>query len=121
MSVVETFSRGVEDRMRKDGWVEVIVPILMPFFMSMIEQCLNNRQALADYAKGTRNRRQAIQLRLAARSTVSEAGVRGPIRIGRATSALVDAIHAELDVASGMDGSGTDIYQDAIDEAFSYE
>jgi len=117
--VLHDFAASVEDRVKRDGWMEIVIPMLIPLFTQLIEQCLNNRSALASYAEGRRGWMQQAQLRLACRSTVSEAGIRGPLRVGRATTALVDAIHAELTEVAAKASGGDDIFQMAIDEARS--
>ena len=115
--ILHDFAASVEDRVKRDGWMEIIIPLLIPLFTQLIEQCLNNRSALAAYAEGRRGWLQQAQLRLACRSTVSEAGIRGPLRVGRATTALVEAIHAELTETAAKASGDNDIYQMAIDEA----
>ena len=115
--ILHDFAGAVEDRVKRDGWMEIVIPLLIPLFTQLIEQCMNNRDALASYAEGRRGWMQQSRLRMACRSTVSEAGIRGPMRVGRATTALVEAIHAELtETAAKASGDG-DIFQMAIDEA----
>jgi hypothetical protein len=108
------FSLGVTGRMQRDGWVEIIVPIVMPLIAALIERCLNNRNALMGYVEGQDRTigRQSV-LRLQARSVAAEAGVR-LMRRGAFARDLVNAIHAECDACSQrMSG---DVYAEALAE-----
>jgi len=111
---VYEFSLGVTGRMQRDGWVEIIVPIVMPLIAALIERCLNNQNALMGYVEGTgRSIGRETVLRIQARSVAAEAGVKLRQR-GAFARDLVAAIHAECDACSQrMSG---DVYAEALAE-----
>jgi len=112
--VIQGFAEGVDARMKKEGFIEVLVPILMPLFAELIKNCLNNRAELEGYVCGRRNVLQKARLQFKARQAAIEAGVRFAQR-GQFTRSLVNAIHAECDDCAGR--MAGDMYDEALAEA----
>lgn len=119
-SVLESFSKRVVDRVQGEGWIEVVVPIVLPLVVELINRCFDSRDELAVFCGGKRSQLQTAGLRIRCNQAAREAGIRGPMRVQRAGSALVNAVVDEMDAAAGLAGDGgLDVFREAIDEAAS--
>jgi hypothetical protein len=116
--ILESFADDVVSRgKQKDGWIETLIPVVMPILMEMLTKCFDKAAALQSFAEGKRSRLQLSGLRLRCNQSARGAGVQGYRRIQKAGDALADAILEELDNRAG--NAAGSIYQDAIDEAMS--
>lgn len=118
MGVLESFSANVAERAKKEGWIEVVVPIVLPLVVELINRCFENRNQLAAFCQGQRSQLQLAGLRIRCNQAAREAGVRGVVRVQRAGSAILNAVIAEIDDGHVMAGD-VDLFQAAIDEAAS--
>lgn len=118
MSTIETFCNGIVTRSQRDGWLEVIVPIVAPIITQLIAQCFKNGPQMQQALQQITFAQRVVIMRTAKQIT-TDAGI--PILRGRAraTAAVAEAIEAEIRAAQQLD-AGPSVWQAAFDEAVCY-
>ncbi len=127
MGVLEQFTTDVARQAaakrpagERAGWIEVLIPVLLPLVVDLINRCFDSKSDLQAFASGKRSALQLAGLRLRCNQAVRQAGVSGLLRVQRAGSELQQAILAELDSqAARLSDGGVDVWQQAFDEAAS--
>jgi hypothetical protein len=127
MGVLEQFTSDVARETaakrpanERAGWIEVLIPVLLPVVVDLINRCFENKSELQAFASGKRTALQLAGLRLRCNQAVRQAGVSGVLRVQRAGSDLQQAILAELDSqATKLTDGDFDVWQQAFDEAAS--
>jgi hypothetical protein len=127
MGVLEQFTSAVakataakRPTSERAGWIEVLIPVLLPVVIDLINKCFENKSELQAFAFGQRSALQLAGLRLRCNQTVRQAGVSGILRVQRAASDLQQTILAELDQrASTLAEGEIDVWQQAFEEAAS--
>ncbi len=103
--VLSEFSKRVESRVAERGWIDIVVPIVMPLIIELINRCMNPHN-LERAARTGLTFREGMVLRMQCRSAVAETWLGGSFLIGRATRDLFAAIQSELrDAGNGRYGN----------------
>ena len=113
MSPVQFFFENVEQRIHKDGWVEIIIPLITPIITAWLQRCLDNgsqlRQAITS---PTWLQIQAINGM--SRRIVLDSNVK-LLRRRAAILAVTDAIQLEMRDTARLD-HGDIFWDDAFNE-----
>jgi hypothetical protein len=84
MGVLEQFTSDVakataakRPTSERAGWIEVLIPVLLPVVIDLINKCFENKSELQEFASGQRSGLQLAGLRLRCNQAVRQAGVSG--------------------------------------------
>ncbi len=123
MSTLKTFAAAVSERpevKQTFGWIETLLPILLPVLVEAISQCFQSKSQLEAFAADPSDALKVAGLKIRCNRAVREAGVSGPVRVARAGRVIQEGILAQLREEMARPRSdGTDPFQDAWDEATS--
>lgn len=117
MTPLESFCTATVARTHKDGWIEIVVPIVAPIISKLIERCFDNGTSMRNGLRNL-NFAQRIALNNAAREICNDCGIRIGLR-GRAVNSIATAIQAEIKEALKLDTSD-DTWQAVFEEATRY-
>ncbi len=115
MSPLEQSLNRIEQRIHRDGWIEIVLPIVTPIITRLIDQCFDSgsdmRESLPRLTFG-----QRVGLMQASRQIVLDSGVpiRRRVQAIRSTQSAILAEIADCEIASADD------WQTAYDEATRY-
>ena len=118
--VLETFAGAVAARTQKAGWIEVVLPVVLPAVVELITKCFDKSSELQAFAEGERSALQLAGLRIRCNRAAREAGIDGFRRVQKAGTALMQAVLDELDDrAEILAGSESSAYAEAMAEALA--
>jgi hypothetical protein len=115
MAPLESFYTGIVTRVHRDGWVEIIMPILAPIINNLIERCFDNGPAMREGLRRL-NFAQQIAINNAARQICNECGIR-ILQRSRAVASISAALQAEIKEALTRDASDEawqEFYNDVV-------
>ena len=118
MSPLQIYCQGVINRTHRDGWIEIIMPILAPFIAQLIGQCFKSGPQMRESVSNL-NFSQRLAIMAVARKTATAANIPVFRGRGKATAAIAKAIEEELKSTLLLD-AGNDSWQEAFDEATRY-
>lgn len=119
--VLEAYAGAVAARAQKVGWIELVLPAVLPAVVELITKCFDKPSELKAFAEGDRSALQLVGLRIRCNRAVREAGIDGFRRVQKAGTALMAAMLDELDNRAELlaDGDAGNVYAQAMAEAFS--
>jgi len=123
-SILTAFASNVADRMAsesnmkgnaKAGFIEVLIPALLPTVIDLIRKCFENKNQLKSFCKSGGNLLQKASLRIQCNEVIREANQRW---IGARSEGkrLYNAMMAEIESMQSNDLSD-DVYEQIMQEA----
>lgn len=105
MNPLETYFQNVVARLNRDGWVEIIIPLIAPTITQLIARCFDSGEEMAESASRL-TFRQKLGLMAAARQIAVDAGIpsyRRRAAINAITAAIENEYRAQVELDRGMD------------------